>query len=170
MVPAEGFLKASGSALRTGKKCSWTAPGRSWKPVEAIYAKTIASAPKSGGMLWPGLAPFGAYSGLSIIASLSGSEHALRHQRWAADSIASRVPPGLECWAKGPWEASGRFLGGVLGTLFDVLGVSWRGLSEAQRGPGEALEVSLTPLGTPKTAWSAKGGLPGAYGALLESS
>ena len=61
------------------------------------------------------------------------------------------------------WEASGRSLGGVLG----VLGVSWRGPG---RGPGEALEASWKPLGAPKATWSAKWGLPGAYGAVLEAS
>ena len=88
-----------------------------------------------------------------------------------------RIPPGLGCWAKSPGETSGRFLRGVLGTLFDVLEVSWRGPGEAQRGPGEAqrvpgeaLEACWRPLGAPKTAWSAKGGLPGAYGALLGAS
>ena len=71
---------------------------------------------------------------------------------------------------QGSWEASGRSLGGVLGVLFDVLGVSWRGPGRPRWGPGEALEASWRPLGAPKAAWSAKGGLPGAYGSLLAAS
>ena len=45
-----------------------------------------------------------------------------------------------------------------------------RGRGEVRRGPGEALETSWKPVGAPKTVWPAKGGLPGAYGALLEAS
>ena len=39
-----------------------------------------------------------------------------------------------------------------------------------QMGPGGVLEASWTPLGALKKAWSAKGGLPGAYGTLLDAS
>ena len=37
-------------------------------------------------------------------------------------------------------------------------------------GPGGLLEASWRSLGGLKTAWSAKGGLPRAYGALLDGS
>ena len=37
-------------------------------------------------------------------------------------------------------------------------------------GPGGLLVGSWRPLGALKKAWSAKGGLPGAYGALLDAS
>ena len=40
----------------------------------------------------------------------------------------------------------------------------------SQIGPGGLLEGSWRSLGALKKAWSAKGGLPGAYGALLEAS
>ena len=39
-----------------------------------------------------------------------------------------------------------------------------------QMGPGGLLEASWRSLGALKKAWSAKGGLPGAYGALLDAS
>ena len=39
-----------------------------------------------------------------------------------------------------------------------------------QMGPGGVLEASWRRVGAIKKAWSAKGGLPGAYGALLEAS
>ena len=44
--------------------------------------------------------------------------------------------------------------------------VTWGGLD----GPGEALEASWRSLGAGKDAWSAKEGLLGAYGSLLEAS
>ena len=37
-------------------------------------------------------------------------------------------------------------------------------------GPGGLLEASWRSLGALKNAWSAKGGLPGSYGALLDAS
>ena len=37
-------------------------------------------------------------------------------------------------------------------------------------GPGGHLEGSWRPLGAVEEAWSAKGRLPGAYGALLDAS
>ena len=37
-------------------------------------------------------------------------------------------------------------------------------------GPGGHLEGSWRPLGALEEAWSAKGRLPGAYGALLDAS
>ena len=40
----------------------------------------------------------------------------------------------------------------------------------SQIGPGGLLEGSWRSLGALKKAWSAKGGLPGAYGSLLEAS
>ena len=43
-------------------------------------------------------------------------------------------------------------------------------LNGVWRGPGEALEASWGSLGALKDAWSAKGGLLGAYGLLLEAS
>ena len=38
-----------------------------------------------------------------------------------------------------------------------------------QMGPGGLLEASWRPLGALKRAWSAKGGLPVAYGTLLDA-
>ena len=61
-------------------------------------------------------------------------------------------------------EASGVCLGGVLGLLFGVLGVSWRRPGEVPRGLGEGLEASWGALGALREAWSSKGVLPGAYG------
>ena len=74
----------------------------------------------------------------------------------------TRIPPGLGYWAKGPWETSRRLFGGALGGLFHVLGVSWRGPGEGQKGPGEALEASWRPLGDLlEASWSSKGRLVG---------
>ena len=57
-------------------------------------------------------------------------------------------------------------LGGVLGLLFCVLGVSWSCPGEVPRDLGEALEASWVSVGALKDAWSSKGVLPGAYGGL----
>ena len=59
----------------------------------------------------------------------------------------TRIPLGLGYWAKGTWETFRMLFGGALGGLFHVLGVSWRGPGEGQKGPGEALEASWRPLG-----------------------
>ena len=63
-------------------------------------------------------------------------------------------------------KASRGSLGGVLGLLFGVLGVSWSRPGEVPRGLGEALEASWVSVGALKDAWSSKRVLPGAYGVL----
>ena len=90
--------------------------------------------------------------------------------------IASRIPPGLGPWIEGPWrrdvrnhglgsyiagsldaKASRGSLGGVLGLLFGVLGVSWsrpgesRGVLERPWRRGALLDAS----------WGALAGLRG---------
>ena len=67
-------------------------------------------------------------------------------------------------------EASGVSLGGALGLLLSVPGGPWSGRREVPRGPGKGLEASWRSLRARKESWSAKGGLPGAYEALLEAS
>ena len=109
------------------------------------------------------------------------------------DSIAYAHSAGPGIWGQGPW-AKGRpeMCPGNLDRrplgLTSLWDVSWscpganfcasraflarprRCPGEAWRGPGEVLEASWRSLGALKDAWSAKGGLLGAYGSLLEAS
>ena len=57
-------------------------------------------------------------------------------------------------------------LGGVLGLLFGVLGVSWSRPGEVPRGLGEASEASWWSFAALEHDWSSTGVLPGAYGGL----
>ena len=75
---------------------------------------------------------------------------------------------------KGPWRRSIQ-----RGNVTNMVATSLRNCSKmapkwlpngSQIGPGGLLEGSWRSLGALKKAWSAKGGLPGAYGALLEAS
>ena len=75
---------------------------------------------------------------------------------------------------KGPWRRSIQ-----RGNATNMVATSPRNCSKmaqtwyqhgCQIGPGGLLEGSWRSLGALKKAWSAKGGLPGAYGALLEAS
>ena len=109
----------------------------------------------------------------------------------AADLIASRIPPGLGCWIEGPWPRNahkhglGPWMKGPWrrsiqrGNATNMVATSPRNCSKmvpkwyqhgCQIGPGGLLEGSWRSLRALRQAWSAKGGLPGAYGALLEAS
>ena len=75
---------------------------------------------------------------------------------------------------QGPWRRSIQ-----RGNVTNMVATSLRNCSKmapkwlpngSQIGPGGLLEGSWRSLGALKKAWSAKGGLPGAYGALLEAS
>ena len=75
---------------------------------------------------------------------------------------------------QGPWRRSIQ-----RGHVTNMLATALRNRSKmtpkwfqngSQIGPGGLLEGSWRSLGALKQAWSAKGGLPGAYGALLEAS
>ena len=88
-------------------------------------------------------------------------------------SIASRIPPGLGCWTEGPWRRSLQ-----RGNVTNMVATSLRNDTSmapklrqhgCQLGPGGLLEASWRPLGALKRAWSAKGGLPVAYGTLLDA-
>ena len=86
----------------------------------------------------------------------------------------TRIPPGLGCWIEGPWPRSLQ-----RANVTNMVATSLQNGSKmaptwcqhgCQMGPGGVLEASWRPLGALKKAWSAKEGLPGAYGALLDAS
>ena len=85
----------------------------------------------------------------------------------------TRIPPGLGCWIEGPWRRSLQ-----RGNVTNMVATSLRNCSNmapklcqhgCQLGPGGLLEASWRPLGALKRAWSTKGGLPVAYGTLLDA-
>ena len=97
-----------------------------------------------------------------------GSLRAFR-RAWDLRSRALGEGTCVEPWPLGGLldaKASRGSLGGVLGLLFGVLGVSWSRPGEVPRGLGEALEASWWSFPALKHDWSSKGVLPGAYGGL----
>ena len=68
------------------------------------------------------------------------------------------------------WEVSWRCLGAPFSRPGGPLEEPRGGPEGSKTGSGGLFDVPWRPLGALKQAWSAKGGLLGAYGSLLEAS